>query len=643
MDIHNLGGYNSIDAFVEAKLSRYSASKRDFSALFELMFSEGENVMFEESRGYRIAKTTYAQAKQDILRKAATLRALLGGAEHNSAVGIYMENSLDWIENFWAVLRAGFKPLLMNMRLDDGTLEYALKVCKAAAVISDGKEFSVRTVKASDIASADTEIDGGEFGTEIFVMSSGTSENVKICAYTAEEFYWQIKGSYSIIKKCAKVKEHYEGELKLLTFLPFYHIFGLVAVYIWFAFFSRTFVRLNDMQPSTITNTIKRHKVTHVFAVPLFWEKVYEQAVRTIKERGEDTYKKFEKGMRLSRKLGGASLLGEKFSKLAFKEVRENMFGESIKFMITGGSYISPEILEFFNAIGYRLADGYGMTEIGITSVELSADRRVLNTCSVGKPMTYAEYTINEKGELLVRGRVIAKYIIENGRKTVTDKTKWFNTHDLAECVDGKYRILGRADDLIVAANGENLNPNLVEPQLRIGGVNGVCLMTADKTPTLVISVNRYIGAAQLKTLDGRVKDKLAKLQLTGQIGKIVYVSDKLLQGSEFKLNRKRIAADYMNHRLHVLDPGAPLSEEPEDELMARLRGLIAAALEKDITEVSPEADFFADLGATSLDYFAVIAKLQDEFELPFPQGEETLNTAKRMYDYIRKEQNNAG
>lgn len=35
MDKHTLGGYNSINAFVEAKLNKYSNSKRDFEVLFE--------------------------------------------------------------------------------------------------------------------------------------------------------------------------------------------------------------------------------------------------------------------------------------------------------------------------------------------------------------------------------------------------------------------------------------------------------------------------------------------------------------------------------------------------------------------------------------------------------------------------------
>ncbi len=641
---HTLGGYNSINAFVKAKLNKFSCSKRDFAALFELMFSEGENIMFEESLGYRVKKTTYAQAKADVLRMAETLKGLLGAEKQNAAIGIYMENSLEWIEIFWAVLRCGFRPLLLNMRLDDGTLDYALKVCEAAAVISDEKEFSVRTVKARDVVLADKEIQGGDFGTEIFVMSSGTSASIKICSYTAEEFYWQIKGSYSIIKKCGQVKKHYEGALKLLTFLPFYHIFGLVAVYIWFAFFSRTFVRLNDMQPSTITNTIKRHKVTHVFAVPLFWEKVYEQAVKTIKERGDDTYNKFEKGIRISRKIGDVPLLGNMFSRLAFKEVRENMFGESIVFMITGGSCISPKIIEFFNAIGYRLADGYGMTEIGITSLELRGNKKRLKSCSVGLPMDGIEYKINAEGELLVKGKAMASYIIENGEKS--PNSDWFNTRDLAE-FDGKcYRISGRKDDLIIAPNGENLNPNLIEQKLICPGVREVCLIGYDdggKTvPTLVVSVSKYVSAERLEQIKRDIRQRLADLRLAGQIQRIVFVGDSLLKENEFKLNRARISKEYASGTLAEVDPGIQREEGVDDEISRNITKLFAIALNKPESEIGYTADFFLDEGGTSLDYLAVISQLRDEYKVPFPTGDGGLNSVKGLHLYIKEKLKNA-
>jgi len=636
MENYGLGQYSSIDEFVEAKLKKLDAAEVGFASLFELMFSEKENLMYEKSAGYRIQKTTYGEAYEEIFYLAQTVKQTLSPAE-NAVIGLSMDNSLLWIELFWAILLAGCRPLLMNLRLSDSALEQAIKDCSVQAVISDGRQYSVKTVAADSLQKASEKLKPTRFGEEILVMSSGTSEHVKICAYSAEEFRCQIHDSYHIIQECAQAKKHYDGHIKQLCFLPFYHVFGLIAMYIWFAFFSRAFVQLNDMAPQTILNTIKRHKVTHIFAVPLFWETVYDQAIKTIRNRGEKTFAKFEKGMRLSRKLGDAPGLGDFFTRHAFKEVRENLFGESICFLITGGSAIRGEVMEFFNAIGYHLADGYGMTEIGITSVELSNQKKQRNTCSVGKPMTYAEYKINENGELLVRGKVIAKYMIEDGKKTVTDKTAWFNTHDLAECVDGKYRILGRADDLIVAANGENLNPNLIEPQLLVRGVNGVCLINADGTPTLLASVNRYISPEQLDLLDKSLKEKIASLNLRGQIGKVVYISDPLMKGDEFKLNRKRLREDFLSGALSRVNAQTQAAAGQEDELTLRLRQMVAAALDKELDAVSPDADFFADLGGTSLDYFALIAKLQEDFSLPFPQNADgSLNTVKELRDYIK-------
>lgn len=632
-----LGGYPGINEFVAAKLQKLDEMPVGFATLFELMFSEKENLLYEKSEGYRIKQTTYGEAYEETLRLAASLRAALK-LPHGAAVGLSMDNSLRWIELFWAILLCGWRPLLLNLRLSDALLEEALRSCGARAVISDGRQYAVRTLAADELFPADKPLVPGDFGEELLVMSSGTSDHVKICAYSAAELRCQIRDSYEMIRVCAPAKEHYDGHIKQLCFLPFYHVFGLIAVYIWFAFFSRAFVQLNDMQPQTIVNTIKRHKVTHIFAVPLFWETVYDQAVKTIKNRGETTYRKFLKGMRIARRLSGVPALANAFGRAAFREVRENLFGESVRFMITGGGAIREEVMTFFNAIGYHLADGYGMTEIGITSVELSTRPSRRNTCSVGLPLSDTEYRINENGELLVRGRTIANYIIEDGKKTVSDKQAWFNTHDLAAFSGGSYHILGRTDDLIVTANGENLNPNVTEPLLRTDGTDGVCLVSGGDTAVLLVSVDRCIAKERLEAVDRQLKQNIAACGLTGQIGRIVYLAEPLMRDGEFKLNRRRLTAGYRSGSLAVLDPRTRTDDGEQDALLLSLRQTIAAALDRTPDEVAPQADFFTDLGGTSLDYFALLAKLQEDYGIPFPQGEGSPRTPRELHDYIKKQ-----
>lgn len=659
MKVDNIGNFKSINAFVESKLQRFNSEEASFENMFELMFAERDNILFEKSSGYKIIKTTYGQAYDEIHRRAKLLKGLLCEANPDSVVGLYMENCVEWIENFWAILVAGFRPLLMNLRLVEGALEEALSEVHAVAVISDGRAFTVRTIDAGELEvepldakrpdtnNKATASGAGQarfsFGTELMVMSSGTSEHVKVCAYSAEQFHYQINDSYKIITSCKLMKKHYDGQLKQLTFLPFYHVFGLIAVYIWFSFFSRTFVQLNDMAPTTIVNTIRRHKVTHIFAVPMFWEKVYEQAIRTIKDRGEATYNKFCKGLRIAGKIGDVPLLGAWFKRKAFKEVRQNLFGESICFMITGGSEIARPVMEFFNGIGYHLADGYGMTEIGITSVELSRKGKYLNSCCVGTPFSSIEYKLAEDGELLVRGGAMAKYIIENGEKV--EGGDWFHTRDLAELRKGHYVILGRKDDVVISPTGENMNPNLIEPKLKLQDATNVCLIGERKddkiVPVLLVSVDKYLAKEKLLALDENMRKRLAEANLGAQIGKVVYVTDQLIEENDFKLKRASIARKYAAGEYHVVIPGESETEEmvPDDEKILKIRQMVALSVGREPEDVGYEADFFLDLGGTSLDYFALCSEIEKEYHVAIPvSGGDNLKSVRNFYEYIEAE-----
>ncbi len=635
-----LGQYKTIKDFVQSKLRSFDENGHTMKTLFSLMFGEQENVMYERSSGYRIEVFSYGEVEDRILRRARTLSKLLGDIERGSVIGLSMDNSLDWIECFWSIILCGYSPLLINLRLSREMVERAIADCSAKAVISDQRIYSVKTLMQDAIGYADERFSLDTFGTEILVMSSGTSRHVKLCAYSAEELYHQIKGSYGIITECDLIKRHYKDRLKLLTFLPFYHVFGLLAVYIWFSFFSRTFVELRDMAPDTITGTVRRHEVTHIFAVPLFWEKVYEQARKTIRLRGDATEQKFNKAMKLRESLGD-SALGNLFSKLAFKEVRENLFGESIRFLITGGSSISPDAMRFFNAIGYHLADGYGMSEIGITSVELSKKPSVLNACFIGKPMDGVEYRINSDSELEVSGKALARYIIEDGQRRIINGG-FFQTHDLAVCENGDYRILGRRDDLIVGCSGENLNPNLIEPELLLPYVNEVCLIGAREgdriVPTLVVSVNAFISAEKLEHLDRGMKAKLEEMHLRSEIGRILYVSDRLIIGEEFKLNRIRLREQLESGGFTEIDPFTA-ADTLDDKPAARLREFFAEALSMKAEDIPDHADFFLDLGGTSLDWFGMIGGIENEFSVKIPAEQSAaLSTVAKLHHYLSEQ-----
>ncbi len=637
MKLTNIHGFRTIDDYVKYKLEKYSGKEKSFESLFELMFDETDNVMTEISDGYRITKTTYGQFKQKVTSIVPTLVRLFSDVPAGEMIGLYMANCPEWLQIFWGILAAGYSPLLLNTRLSDEVIEETLKTHAVRCVVSDGKRFGVKTVMKEEAAAASAEeYSPRPFGKEVIFMSSGTTSKVKLCAYTGENFYYQICDSARIIEQCPKIKAHCEGELKQLVLLPFCHVFGFIAVYLWFGFFQRTFVFPRDLNPETIQRTVKKHKVTHIFAVPMVWEAVHKAAMRKIRERGDATLRRFTAVSRTVNRLGAA---GDFLAKRLLSEVREGLFGDSIRFLITGGSHIKTETLAFFNGIGYHLVNGYGMTEIGITSVEKTSKKKIANTASIGAPFGYTEYSIDGSGTLLVRGKTRASRIMQGASVTVTDYDAWFCTGDIMRCEGGRYYFDGRADDLIVGEDGENLNPILAERELQTRGADGICLYSGKDGVTLLVSVPGIFSDAKLKAVYAALEERIAASKLNAAIKKIFFTHESLLRPGEFKLNRHRLAERVDLGEVRTFDPRAidehiaALSEGIEKELAS----CFAEALGKEASAISAEDDFFRDLDGTSLDYFTLLGIVKSRLGVDLvTTGGTKLSTVKAFADHIK-------
>ncbi len=638
MQLTNIRGFRTINEYVSWKIAEYSKCEKNFATLFEYMFSERDNTMAEISDGYRVKKLTYGEFSDNVLKLAPSLRDELSDIPVGSLVGIYMNNSMRWIEIFWSILMCGYSPLLMNMRLADDVLERIISDHSVKAVISDSKTFSCKTVSADMIAKTAPETVDRPWGHEVVFMSSGTTEKVKLCAYTAENFYYQLCNSVDIITKCPSIVTHHDGELKHLVALPFYHVFGFIAVYLWFGFFSRSFVFMRDMNPATLLNTIKKHKVTHIFAVPLVWEKIRKQTVRTIKSKGNKTYSKFNRVLKLSSSLGS---LGTAVARTALSEVREGLFGDSVKFLISGGSHIKTKTLEFFNGIGYHLTNGYGMTEIGITSVDTAEKAKILNKGSIGAPFTEVEYSISESGELLVRTKAMASRIIQGDEIKVVDFNEWFDTRDLVRECGGRFYIDGRVDDLIVSKTGENINPVIAESKIKVEGCESVCIFADEnKSPVLIASVKSCFTDERVSEIVNALTAAIHDAGLSNEIKTLALTPDPLMETTEFKISRKRVAARYARGEFRIIN------RDNSDEQISRMLSdlecevceCFATALEKRVEDISPTATFFLDLGGSSLDYFMLLNLLKSKFDISLPSNEdERLYTVRDFCDFIMK------
>ena len=77
--------------------------------------------------------------------------------------------------------------------------------------------------------------------------------------------------------------------------------------------------------------------------------------------------------------------------------------------------------------------------------------------------------------------------------------------------------------------------------------------------------------------------------------------------------------------------------QEIEDEINKKVKEYFAETLNKEADEIGLDKDFFLDEGGTSLDYFALIVKLQNDFGISLiPNDENPLHTVRQISDYLR-------
>lgn len=616
--------------FVRNNSNELRTGKGTIKEIFEIVFRNEGNIMAETSNTFRITEHTYGQVKKRIERAAANIARTFGS--DNSFIGLYGENSLEWLVGFWAILMSGNRPYLVNLMQPETFSNGILSTLGAKAVIYIGKRPSLNAELAelSGLEEGEAALPSGTvFGNEIALTTSGTTMQEKICIYTGRELTEQIVNCDSIIDANPDIKTFYHGRLKMLMFLPLYHIFGLEAAYLWFAFGNITFVFLPSMAPEAILHTIRRHEVTHIFAVPLFWHTVERAVNREVKAKGEKTWNKFQKGLRLSEKLQSAfPRLGKKIASRLLSEVRREVFGESVIFCISGGSWLRDSALRLMNCLGYSLYNGYGMSEIGITSVELSMRIKDRLLGSVGKPFESVEYRLGDDGRLFVRGASICRKIIVDGKPM--ENEEWFDTGDIMRRdASGRYYVEGRRSDVVYSDNGEKLNPDIAERELNIPNAANFTVMgdESNEKLMLIIQLPRTLVEAQMTKLRDAAEKSAAALPPAYRISRIAYTYDPLMEEGGIKVSREYVRRKLASGGIRLIESMEEARKEVGpvgSEVEAILVRIFAEVLGVPQENIRKDAHFMNDLGGSSLDYFTLIGEIDKRFDirLDFSEGE---------------------
>jgi len=179
-------------------------------------------------------------------------------------------------------------------------------------------------------------------------------------------------------------------------------------------------------------------------------------------------------------------------------------FGHRLVMGLVGAAPIAADLIEFYDACGVLLLEGYGMTESCSTATLNPPGAPRAGT--VGRPLPESEVLIAPDGEVLLRGpHVFDGYFGDDvATAAAFDADGWLHTGDLGSLTDEGYlRIIGRTKDLIITSSGKNITPTNIESALRETRWISEAVVYGDSRPYLVCVV----------TLDGDEAPKLA-LQL---------------------------------------------------------------------------------------------------------------------------------
>lgn len=604
--------------------ARLEASGKTMRDIYDVIFDHGDLTMVEMATMTRKVTKTYRAMQAEILCTARAIADKTGLQDRY--IGLYGENSPAWMAAFWAILQSGNKPYLINLRQPAHFTKSILGTLDVPVVITCDKDagLGLPTLTYDELllhGKTCTDTPLPDFGNEIALSTNGTTLRSKICIYSGRQIAEQLLNVREMQKRNRDLVRPRGGQIRMLVFLPMYHVFGLEAMYLWYSFFGACFVFPPSMAPEALLRTVRNHKVTHIFAVPLLWHAVEKSVLSTLSTQDEKTQKNFHRGVKLSLWLQNVSpALGRFAAKKLFSSVRSRLFGDSISFCISGGSYIKPSALSLLNALGYQLHNGYGMTEIGITSVDLSRRSGYILRGAIGKPVSSVEYRIGEQGQLLVKGSSLCtRMIIDGIPQPVED---WFDTGDIVRADKTGYYIDGRISDIVFGDDGENLNPDFAEQAFVLPGALQLCVLGDEDNAKLMLLVRipRDLLQLQKQRLTEAIEACNASLPASYRVKQIRYTYDPLSDEQAIKVSRtylRRAIADGSVGFVELYEDKSTAQTGGEDSEIKRvLRTLFAQVLDLPEDEIRDDAHFMNELGGSSLDYFTLIGEINKKFEV---------------------------
>jgi long-chain acyl-CoA synthetase len=467
----------------------------------EIVERRGEKPAFKVKRDGFWNSFSFDWGLEQAAQTAFGLKAL--GYQPGSRVAILSENRPEWATTDFGSMAAGLVGVPLYTTLIAEQIAYILHDAEARVVFVSSMEhletvLSVRSrvpsidkivvfypdgLEENDLVISldslksmgaghtreefiDLSRETGPEDLATIVYTSGTTGDPKGVALTHHNFMAEFDAIWPTF-------EGKEGD-SILSFLPLSHILQRV-VDSFALLFGFTISYAESLE--TLGDNLREIRPTHIVAVPRVYEKIHGRIHAGVQQGSAVKRALFNWAIGVGRKFNDAEASGSAgpiltaqhriASRLVFTKVH-SATGGRIQFYVSTGAPLAKGLAEFFDAMGIRIIEAWGMTEL--SGAATSGTRGDLRYGSVGKPGPGVELKIAEGGEICVRGDIVMREYWRKPEATAEtiDSEGWLHTGDVGHIDDdGFLYITDRIKELIVTAGGKNVAPQPLENALK--------------------------------------------------------------------------------------------------------------------------------------------------------------------------------
>lgn len=383
--------------------------------------------------------------------------------------------------------------------------------------------------------------------TALIIYTSGTTGAPKGVEITFKNITAQLEDLKDALEAILPPRN-----VKTLSILPMNHLFEMTVGFSAFLNFGFSVYYTQSLKPKDILSIMREKQIEFMIVVPAFL-----RLLKTAIEANINKASPVEKSVFKLLYHFAKFIPFYELKKILFKKIHDEFGGEFIG-CISGGAPLDVEVGKFFERIGIRVYQGYGLSETSPV-VSVNTDKRN-DLASVGRPLKQYETRIDkETGELQLKGASVMKGYYNQPELTAQTFTEdgWLHTGDIARIgKDNHIYITGRIKNMIVLSGGKKVFPEEVESVLEKSDyVAEVCVLglsrafgVKDNTEEIVAVVvpkaylyTQHSDSEVEKIVRADIKSLSQRLTAYKRPVSIIISKDSLPQTTTRKIKRKDV------------------------------------------------------------------------------------------------------